>query len=1044
MPVPGDVRLTSTHGGAEAERRQLTVLFCDLVDSTPLSQDLDAEAFRELLLAYQAAVAEVVDRYEGQVAQYLGDGVLVYFGHPAAHEDDAERAVRASFDMLQAIKPLNPPVHTRIGIHTGNVVIGQVGARHDMLAMGDTTNIASRIHCLAAPDTVLCSQSTLKLVPGLFIAKALGTHSLKGVHQPMNLHQVVQPSGVRSRLEAAERLTPFVGRESELALLDERWRQAQAGQGQAVLIRGEPGLGKSRLLLMMHARLQDSAHTWLECRASPMNQQSTFQPFVELLHRGLQLKDGANEVTKLRRLEEALDRIGLDKFDAVPLLAPLLNFVPSMPYAPSPYGPELKRQKTMDYLNAWILALARQQPLVLVFEDLHWSDPSTLDLIARLVTQIPTASVLVVMAARPEFQPAWLRSGHLSLVCLKPLQDEHAALLLGRISEKPLPAAVSQRIQERANGVPLFLEEITKHILESGQLVESSERLELKGRLEDLAIPATLQDSLMARLDKQGDAKETAQVCAVIGREIAYKLLAHVTEQDDELLRTRLETLTNAELLYPRGTPPEATYTFKHALIRDTAYNSLLKSTRQKLHGRIAQVLEQHFPERARTEPALLAEHFEKANLIDQAVRYYKAAGDAGAARGAVAEARLFFERALDLLRSLPEDARRARVELTLLAAVAPWLAAAKGYAHQDVQSTLERARGLFADDSDPLTQAVVLIYSWGAHYFAGQHRRAAAFAEECERLGRKSGALYLALGQARAAFSYWQLGQLETALAYSEQAVQFTDEVAARAYGEVGGNDPIAYALFVRAWLRWFAGYPDEALALARRSAAHARTLGLPMPICHAAVLSVPAVLRYLRLAEEGLAACQATAALCERHGYAEGRMWTAAQMGVALGRLGRLDEALPLLRQSIELREHLGSVGWLTIDYTDMAAVCLERGRLAEAREAIGRAFECMEKTDERYWEAELHRVRGEWVLAHDAGGDEAEVCFRKALDISRAQGARSLELRAATSLARLWQQQDRKSDADALLRPIYDWFSEGFGMPDLHDAKALLDRL
>ncbi|MGH8561669.1 MAG: AAA family ATPase, partial [Nevskiales bacterium] len=554
---------------------------------------MDEEDFRELVLGYQKAAGEVIERYEGHIAQYLGDGLLVYFGHPVAHEDDAERAVRCGYDILNALKRLQLPsplageglgergLSARIGIHTGPVVVGQMGAggRHETLAMGDTTNLAARIQGLAQADTVVISQTTLKLVPGLFITKDLGAPSLKGVTQPLPLYQIIQPSGVRSRLEAAEKLTPFVGRETELGLLNERWSQAQDGQGQAVLITAEAGLGKSRLLLMIHARLQETTHSWLECRAGPMTRNSAYQPIIELLNHGLQLKEGDTQAIKLQRLEQALDAIGLDKPDAVPLLAPLLNLTLPKPYEPSPYGPELKRKKTMDYLNGWLIALAKFQPLALVIEDLHWSDPSSLELLGRLIEQIPTANVLVLMTGRPEFQPNWPQKSQLSNVSLKPLPNKQVAAMLDSLTgHKPLPAIVAQKIQERANGVPLFIEEVTKQLLESGQLIEHNGRLELSGSIDQLAIPETLQDSLMARLDKQGEAKEIAQVGAVIGREISYKLLALVTEQDEAQLQNQLKTLTDAELLYQRGNPPDSTYLFKHALIRDTAYNSLLKS----------------------------------------------------------------------------------------------------------------------------------------------------------------------------------------------------------------------------------------------------------------------------------------------------------------------------------------------------------------------------------------------------------------------------------------------------------------------------------
>lgn len=1042
------------HGAAE--RRQLTVLFCDLVGSTALSSKLDAEDYREVVMAYQKVAAEVIERYDGRIAQYLGDGLLVYFGHPVAHEDDAERALRCGYDIQQAIARLNliPPLQARVGIHTGPVVVGQMGSggRQETLAMGDTLNLAARLQAVAAPGTVVISDATLKLVRGLAITKDLGPQVVKGLDKPLNVFQVIQPSGVRTRLEAAERLTPFVGREGELALLHERWQLACKGKGQAVLISAEPGLGKSRLLLMVHARMQDTVHSWLECRASPMTRNSAYQPISELLHHALKLKEDDTQDIKLQRLEQGLDAIGIDKSDAVPLMAPLLSLNPSARYPPSPYGPELKRRKTMEYLATWVLDLAKFQPLVLVVEDLHWADPSSLELLSTLLERIATATVLVLMTGRPDFAPQW--PPHVTCITLRPLPDNQVATMLDSLTgHKRLPAAVADKILERANGVPLFIEEITKQILESGQLVDSGGRLELTGSIDQLSIPTSLQDSLMARLDKQGEAKDIAQLCAVIGRDIPYKLLALVTEREEVELRKHLKKLTEAELLYQRGHPPDSSYVFKHALIRDAAYNSLLRSTRQQLHGNIATTLEQHFKERAKTEPAVLAEHFEKAGNIERAVKYFKIAGEGAADRTATGEATSLFEKALGLLPALPESVRRNRLELALLAAWVPWTGAAKGYAHPAVRSALERARGLLADANDPFVQTIVLGYLHISHQFAGQFELAVQCAEETAQLGKQLRMPILERnGHSSAALSYWSLGRFGDALASTELALRIGDLESDRAWVRMAGVDPKSTALMYRAWTQWYVGFPDDALALAQQAVARAESLGVPMASCIAVTFGPPIVLRFLRQADALLEACSVAAAFCEKYGYTDGRLWTFANMGVALGMLGRLDEGLSLLRQGIEGRETHGTVTGLARDYLDMSRICLAGGRLDEARAALEQAFELMQRYNERATEAEQHRLNGELLLAEAAGrgpegtgaAQEAEACFHKAIEVSRGQRARSLELRAATSLARLWQQQNRMLEAREALKPVYDGFTEGFDTPDLKDARALLDQL
>jgi len=1034
----------------EAERRQLTVLFCDLVDSTGISHRLDAEDYRELVMAYQQAVSAVIERYEGHVAQYLGDGLLVYFGHPQAHEDDAERAVRCGYDILQAVARISqvPPLQVRVGIHTGAAVVGQigVGARHETLALGDTSNLAARLQALAEPGMVLISEATLRLVRGLVVTRDCGLQPIKGFDTPLQVYQVIQPSGVRTRLEAAERLTPFVGREAEVALLDVRWQQVCAGEGQAVLISAEPGLGKSRLLLAVHERMRDSAHSWLECRASPMTRHSAYQPFAELLQQGLHLREGDSAQLRLQQLEHALETLGFDKAEQVPLLAPLLNLPLPARYAPSPYGPELKRSKTVDYLIDWLFALARLQPLVLVLEDLHWADAASLELLGRLLQRLPGARILVLMTARREFRPDWPRGGHLSGIELSPLPPQQVASMLDSLTQhRLLPEVVARQIQERAGGVPLFVEEVTKQLLESGQLVEQDGRLELGGDLDRFTIPATLQDSLMARLDRLDEAKALAQLCAVIGREVPYGLLARVAELPEPQLQAQLQRLTAAELLYRRGKPPKASYQFKHALIRDTAYGSLLKSTRQRLHGRIAEVMEQHFAESARAAPAVLAEHYEKGGAIEAAVRHYQAAGEAAALRSATAEAIPLFEKALSLLPALPEGPARNRLELSLLTQLIPWIATARGYAQASVRAALDRARGLLADTDDPLLQVIVLGFLHISYQFGGQFELAVQWAEQTVELGRRLRMPILArLGHAAASLSYWQLGQVDDALRRADQALQIGALAGDAAWTRLAGVDTLANTLFYRAWIRCLQGYPDDASDLVEAALARAESLDVPMATCIVLTYAEPYLRRMLRQPQLLLQASERAASGCERYGYTDGRLWVMSNTGIALGMLGRYDEGLSLLREAIAERLSHGTVVSLPWDYLDMATICLAAGRLDEARMALEQAVTMRTRYNERVFEAEHHRMRGELLLAEGADPAEADACFRRALAAACEHRLRLLELRAAGSLARLWRGSGKAAAARALLQPIYDSFTEGQDTPDLREVRDLLATL
>ncbi len=569
------------------ERRQLTVLFCDLVGSTPLSQQLDAEEWRDVVEAYHRTAAASVTRFGGHVAQYLGDGLLIYFGWPTAREDDPERAIRAGLAILDAMAPLNATLAddgthlaVRIGMHTGPVVIAEGGA-----VFGETPNIAARVQAAAEPDTVVVTAATQRLVAGMFVVEDRGPQALKGVREPVDLYRVVQPSGVRSRLDvAADRLTPFVGRDMELGTLLDRWERAQDGEGQNVLVLGEAGVGKSRLVYELHAHLAAVPHTWLECGATPFTEGTPFHPVIALVAQGLTFAAGDTDTDKLGKIERGLG--ALSSPETVALLADFLGLPPPTPLA---LNPDVQRRKTLELLAQWNLALSAIQPLVLLVEDLHWCDASSLELVGRLIAQSATARVLVIATARPEFTPPWLARENLTTLQLARLTKRQARDMVAALGGTALPAATRDALVARADGMPLYVEELTKAMVEPAvaRTVE--------------AIPATLADSLMARLDRLSAAKEVAQRAAVLGREFGYPLLAAVAGMDDAGLRQGLARLVDAEIVFQRGEPPEATYTFKHALVQEAAYESLLKRTRQQLHGRVVDVLRERFPERVET-----------------------------------------------------------------------------------------------------------------------------------------------------------------------------------------------------------------------------------------------------------------------------------------------------------------------------------------------------------------------------------------------------------------------------------------------------------
>src|SRR5262245_16316903 len=698
QPSPQVAPLPTTPS-PEAERRQLTVMFCDLVDSTKLSSQLDPEDLREVVQAYQKTCTDVIERYDGYVAQLLGDGLLVYFGYPVAHEDDAQRSVHAGLGILKAIATLNNRLEqdkdirlaVRLGIHTGLVVVGEMGdkGRQEQLALGETPNISSRIQGLAEPDTLMISDTTFRLVQGFFDAESLGEHDLRGVSHPLVVYRVRGASGVQSRLDVVSirGLTPLVGREADVHLLLEHWRQAQAGMGQVVLLNGEPGLGKSRLVETLKDHLVHASHTCLECRSSPYYQHSAFSPIIDLLQRMLQWEHDDSGEEKLRKVEHALSRYCLPLDETVPLVSTLLSLpLSETRYPPLQLTPQRQRQRTLETLVAMLLAGAEHQPVLFIMEDLHWTDHSTLELLTRLIDQMSTASMLMLLTCRPEFHPQWGDSSYMTLMTLHRLQADDVKRMVHQITEgRALPTEVLVQLVDKTDGVPLYVEEMTKAVLESGLLKEVDDHYELADALSSFTIPSTLQDSLMARLDRLGTAKSVAQQAAVMGRHFSYQVLRSVSQLDESTLQRELTRLLEAELVYQHGVIPDATYSFKHALIRDIAYESLLRSRRQQYHAHIADVLETQFPETIATHPEFLAQHYTEAGLIEKAVGYWQQAGEHAIKRSAHTEAVSHLQTGQALLQRLPAAPKRTQQELTLCVNLAIALVALQGQGTDDV-----------------------------------------------------------------------------------------------------------------------------------------------------------------------------------------------------------------------------------------------------------------------------------------------------------------------------------------------------------------------
>jgi len=1056
---------------ADAERRQLTVLFCDLVDSTVLASQLDPEDLREVVLAYQDTCARVIARFEGYIAQYLGDGLLVYFGYPLAHEDDAQRAVRAGLGIVEALGQLNirlkqeglRPAPTqsrhrgvelavRLGIHTGLVVVGEVGggARQEQLALGETPNLAARLQGIAAPNTVVISAATVQLLGGFFACQSLGTPALKGLAQPVEVYRVLYESTARSRLEAAGStgLTPLVGREQEVGLLRERWTQVKDGLGQVVLLSGEAGIGKSRLVQVLTEHVAAEPQAWLTpCQCSPYYQNTALYPMIELLERvALRFDREESPQQKLRKLEGFLVQYGLQPTEAVPLFAAFLSLPLGTDYVPLTVSPEQQKQQTLHALLTVMLRIAAQQPILFVMEDLHWVDPTTLEFLTLLVDQGPTARILALWTFRPDFSPPWTGRSHLTQVTLPRLPRQQATEMTDRVAHgKALPAEVVEQVVAKTDGVPLFVEELTKMVLESGLLQEQEDRYELTGPLPPLAIPITLHDSLMARLDRLATVKGLAQLGATLGREFTYNLLQAVSPWDESTVRRGVQQLVAAEFLYQQGAPPQATYRFKHALIQDTAYQSLLKSTRQQYHQRIAQVLEAQFPETAETQPELLAQHYTEAGLSAQAVGYWQRAGQRAVERSANLEAVQHLSMALSLLATLPETAARAQQELDVQIALGPALMAARGWAAPEVEQTYGRARALCTQLGETSQLFPTLWGLWRFYQSRGVLPTARDLGEQLMRLAERMAdpirllEAHGALGQ-----TLFQLGAYVAALQHLEQGIALIDSRAQRALVLRHGDAPGVVFLSFAALTLWCLGYPAQAVQRSQEALALAQTLDHPFSL--AAAQHYAAFLHHHRheaLAVQTLAGTLLKLATAQGFplyvGY--GTYWR----GWACTMQGEGEASLMHMRQGLTAILATGQTLARPFCLVLLAEVAVQVGQREEGLRLVAEALAAFEKSGRGDLLAEAYRLQGV-LLLHQAVADavHAEACFQQALIIARRQQAKSWELRVATSLSRLWQQQGKRAAARDLLAPIYDWFTEGFETADLREAKGLLEAL
>jgi len=1043
---------------ADAERRQLTVLFCDVVDSTVLASQLDPEDLRDVVRAYQQTCAEVIRRFDGHIAQYLEDGLLVYFGYPQAHEDDARRAAYTGLEILAAMRRLNTRLErerrvqlaVRLGIHTGLVVVGEMGGsgRQEQLALGETPNVAARLQGLAAPDTVVISAATFRLVRGYFTYDELGMHALKGVAAPVQVYRILGESAAQSRLDVGSvtGLTPLVGRDAEMTLLLERWAQSRDGMGQVVLLSGEAGIGKSRLVEMLRERAYSEGATGIVFRCSPYHQNSALYPVIDHLQRFLHWHRDEAPEARFDKLEQALQTSRLPLADVVPLFAALLSVPLSEHYPPLNLTSQLQRQQTQEALVAWLLEEAERQPVLAVWEDLHWADPSTLDVLGLVLEQVPTARMLTLLTYRPEFRPPWATRSHLIQLTLGRLgRPQVEALLSSLTGDKPLPADVVEQVLAKTDGVPLFVEELVKMILESGLVREDAGHYVLTGPLPPLAIPSTLHDSLMARLDRLSTARELAQLGAVLGREFSYELLQAVALIDETTLQQGMAQLVDAELVYQRGLPPRSWYIFKHALIQDTAYQSLLRSTRQQYHQRIAQVLAERFPDIAETQPELLAQHYTEAGLVQQAIPYWQQAGQRAIERSGHLEAISHLTRGLELLKTLSDTMEHRQQELAVQTTLGPVLIATKGYAAPEVEQAYARARELCQQMGDTTQLFPVLWGLWIFYLARAGYQAAQELAAQLLILAQRvhTPALLLEAHLARGVTCFWS-GELPSARDHFTHSLVLYDPQQHRTHAFSYGQDPGIMCLSYMSWIQWLLGYPDTALMRSQEAFILAQQQAHPFSLVYA--LAFTAFLRQSRRDKHAAQAqAEATIGLATEQGFAFRRASGIIVRGWALTAQGRAEEGILQIRQGLAAYRATGAEVGCTYYLALLAEAYGHSGQAETGLRVLAEALAAVHQTGERFYEAELYRLQGELLLARSTCQTaEAEICFHQALDIAHRQEAKSLELRAAMSLSRLWQRPDKRAAAHQLLVRIYGWFTEGFDTADLQEAKALLAEL
>jgi class 3 adenylate cyclase/predicted ATPase len=1034
---------------ASIERRQLTVMVCDFVGALALASQLDPEELREITVVFHGAVAEVVARFDGFIGKSIGDGAQVYFGYPTAHEDDAERAVRAGLALVDAVGRLgvgSTRLKIRAGIATGVVVIGDLvgyGSGRERSAVGETPHLAVWLKDLAEPDAVVIAAGTHRLTGDLFEYRDLGAVAVKGIAIPIPAWQVLRPSVVASRFEAlhGRTLSPLIGRDEEMDLLLRRWARAKSGDGQVVLLSGEPGVGKSRVAEALVERLHEQPHFRLRYFCSPYHQDSALHPIIDQLGRASGFRRDDPPASRLEKLEALLTTASPPEEDFW-LLADLMSLPTSDRH--KKLNPQQRKEGILAALIRQLNGLARRQPVVAVFEDVHWIDPTSREVLDLVIERVRELPVLLIVTFRPEFQPPWTGQPQVMMLALSRLDwRDRTALAIQIAGGKALPEEVVAQIADRTDGVPLFIEEFVRSVLESGLLREKADRYVLDGTLPPLAIPTTLQDLLMARLDRLMSVRHVVQIGAAIGREFSYPLLRAVSQLSDTELRASLARLAASELVFQRGTPPDAVYSFKHTLVQDAAHGSLLRDIRRLLHAQIAEALETHHPELMDNQPEVFAQHYAEAGLVERSIIYWGKAGRRSVARFAMAEAAAQFQKGLDQLALIPDSRGRRLQELEFYSARGAALMAAKGYAAQDTGRTYARARELWEEVGSPSEFLHIPYGQSRYHVYCGEVDVALGLDEDLLRLSRgRDDSCGLLLGHLSSGRNLMLAGRFAASRSHLEKVLSLYDSAIHHSLTRQIGIHPRLSAQAILGNVLFFLGFPEQALAQTNAAIAEAEKLGHATSLAQSLTFGTRLLWEYgdnAALASRAKQFC----ALATEHGFSVWRAQGTMYRGLAQVTAGDVADGMELLRAGFADYRANASEAETSAYKVLLAKACAIAGQIEEALAMLDNAMPVLEQAGEARYAAEMRRHKGQLLLRH--GYSEAvENMYREALSIARAQEAKLWELRAAVSFARLRRDHGPHAEARDLLAEVYGWFTEGLDAPDLQEAKTLLIEL